>query len=239
MSNIFDLIASVQQTARDNTGNEALGETLWSVEEWLGYFNDAEKEISRRCYAIEDNVIIILTTGTSIYTLNKIVGLSTISLDILDIKDKGQFSYNNSLLEKVTEDYMDKNFPTWRSDSGAPTKFIIYPNANQIRFIPIPTSTYNLSTVTIPIKRLPLLDLSESNPTPEISSRYYEDMKLWALYRAYSKNDVEIELPDGTKQNLSGKYLALFEASVGPRSNANIERIIKEEPSYMRVGVYR
>lgn len=84
------------------------------------------------------------------------------------------------------------------------------------------------------VKRSYLNALSLTNTTPELESKFYEDMKLWALHKAYLKQDSQTR-----NVELSNLFYSQFEARVGPRPNANIQRIMKEEPSYMSIGIRR
>jgi len=222
------LITECERIFRDTVGADS--EKLISQVEWIEYLANAEAEICRRAFVLNTTSTITMAASTHTYSLSR---------HILTVGDKAYFNYDQSYMEKATEDWLDRNLPPWRNTYGTPTKFVVYPTNDEMRVTPIPPAAISGYTVILNIATLPTTTIAAAGDTPEISSKYYSDMKLWALHKAYSKNDVEINLPDGSIQNLSGKYLALFEASVGPRSNANVERIVKEEPSYMRIGVYR
>jgi len=84
------------------------------------------------------------------------------------------------------------------------------------------------------VKRRVLTPLSASNTTPEVAAKYYEHIKTWALFRAYNKKDSQTFDKDAAV-----KYFTLFESMVGPQSSANKERIAKEEPEGLRMGICR
>jgi hypothetical protein len=219
-----DLINQLRNATRDTEGIES-NTTLWDIEEWIEYLNAAQDEICRRALVLSDSLSITVKAGVKSYS---------ISDRILDVDEKAYFSYDGSYLLKRTESWLDFSRTTWRSDTGAPTDFVVYPNLHNIVITPEPTGTYNNSAISFPVKRLPNTPLSVVNVTPEINSKYYEDLKAYALYRAYSKSDAETKDEDRAKM-----YLALFDMSIGPRSNATVEQIMKEEPSTLRVMVRR
>jgi len=219
-----DLIHQLRDITRDNAENSTT-DGLWSFDEWINYLNDGEREICRRALVLPATITLTLVASTSSYS---------ISTKIIDIEGKGYCSYDQSYLTKVTQDWLNHNRTTWRTDTGVPTMYFTDLYNSTITLTPIPTSTEATYTVIILAKALPTTDLSLSNFTPSISSRYYEDMKLWALWRAYSKKDAETN-----DEKLALKYYQMFELSVGARTSANIERIMLEEPDTMRIVVRR
>ena len=219
-----DLINQLRNATRDTEGVEN-NTTLWDIEEWIDYLNSAQDEICRRALVLSDNLSIIAKAGVKSYD---------ISDKVIDVEERAYFSYDGSYLIKRSESWLDYNRTTWRSDTGAPIDFVVYTNTHKIVITPEPTGVYNNYTITVPVKVLPTTPLSVVNTTPEVNSRYYDDLKTFALYMAYSKQDAETK-----DEKRAATYLSLFEMSVGAGSDANIERIMKEEPSTLRVMVRR
>jgi len=216
-----DLIKELKDVTRDTD----IEQPLWSVGEWINYLNDGERELCRRAGVLSGTTTINLISGNASYA---------ISAKILEMDEKGYCNYDASYLTKVTEDWLNHNKSTWRTDTGVPVYYCVDYYNSTLTFTPIPADAQQGYTVAIKTKVLPTTDLSMTNFTPSVSSRYYEDLKLWALYRAYSKQDAETN-----DEKQSAKYYQMFELSVGGRSNANIERIVFTEPSEMRIMVRR
>ncbi len=223
------LVESLQNTTRDTTGTDS--EKLWSEAEWIEYLNDAEREICRRAHLITDYSTsaicdITLATDTASYS---------ISSNILFIKRATHSDGTTTThLKKRTKEWLDENLQGWEDlDSSTPNEYIEEAN-HKLIMVPAPSSTYNGDTVTIEVNRLPKTDLSANNTTPEIDEKYYTDMKTWALYMAYNKDDSQILKNDPDAPNRANRYYSIFEASVGRRANANQERVAKEQPASLR-----
>ncbi len=221
------IVSDLRVRLRDNPADTSL--CKWSDDELLVYLNEGERELCRRAKILEDRTtaavcIITLATGISSYSLH---------IKIIDVNEDAVFSYDGSLLKKRTLKWLDENRPTWRSETGAPTDFVISPDG-KILVTSTPTVTYNTKTISLVVKRLPLLDLSAANTTPEVDARYYEDIKIWALHLAYLKQDAETK-----NESKAIYYEKQFALRVGDIIPANIERIERTEPDNLQIGIYR
>jgi len=135
-----------------------------------------------------------------------------------------------SVIPKRTEEWLDANYAGWRALDDAQPEYVIEKQTHKLVCVPAPSSTYNNTTLQLRVKRLPLNVLSLINTTPEIDSKYYEDLKYWALFKAFSKRDAEIY--DEQKATYYAKtYYGLFESRVGARPDINTQRIMKQEPN--------
>lgn len=220
---LLTLVNSVRSKLNDNSPSEE----RWSDVDIVEYLNTAEREIARRTFDLEDSATdaickITVATGVATYSL------STKILFIRRIK----FSYDNSFLTKRTQKWLDENQATWGEDSGMPSEF--KEGKANITVTPIPTVTYNGYFFYLIVVRLPLVDLSSTNVTPEIGEKYYDDMVEYACYQAKRKRDADTFDPEGAVD-----FYLTFEKSVGLRPDANIERIMKSEPSDLHIQVRR
>jgi hypothetical protein len=214
----------------------ANSEILWNELEWIEYFASAEREICERAHVLEDSTTvavctITLVTATASYALHP---------KILYIEAAvPSWGSDSTPLKKRTEDWLDANYLGWRDLDDSKPEYIIERQTHYIQCVPAPSSTYSAETLSLRVKRLPLVDLSLINVTPEIDARYYDDMKHWALYRAFAKKDAEIY--DEQKSTFYSKhYYNLFEARIGQRPDANTQRIMKQEPATgIQIAPYR
>lgn len=230
-----DLITEVRRVVKDvNIG--ANSEILWNEIEWIEYFASAEREICERAHVLEDS------STAAVVTITMLDGIATYSLHnkILYIeKAIPSWGSDSTPIPKRTEDWLDVNYLGWRDlDDGKP-EYIIEKQTHKITCVPAPSSDYDTETLSLVVKRLPLVDLSLINVTPEIDARYYDDMKHWALYRAFAKKDAEIH--DEKRSTFYSKhYYDLFELRVGLRPDANTQRIMKQEPTTgVQIAPYR
>lgn len=230
-----DLITEVRRVVKDkNLG--ANSEILWNELEWIEYFASAEREICERAHVLEDSTTaavctITLEDGTASYSLHtKILYIE---------KAIPSWGSDSTPLSKRTEDWLDANYLGWRDlDDGEPL-YIVEKQTHKLVCVPAPSDDYDAETLSLVVKRLPLVDLSLINVTPEIDARYYDDMKNWALHRAFAKRDAEIY--DEQKSTFYSKhYYNLFESRIGSRPDANTQRIMKQEPATgIQIAPYR
>ena len=227
MAVIDDLETRTRYHLRD-TGTDP----RWPSAEIKVWLADGQDEICRRAYVLEDFATVSICKLTMVATQatydlsNKILVIEEATLyDATGVFD--------SFVEVVDKHEVTYQRPTWITDTGKPIKMIVYSNAKVI-VTPIPTADEAGYYIMMTVKRLPLHNLTDSYPTPEISSRYSDDMVNWACHKAYLKDDVDT-------QNLvqSGRFLGMFEASIGPRPNATIERVVKSQSHDMHIQVRR
>jgi hypothetical protein len=229
------LITDLRRVVKD-TNITANSEILWNELEWIEYLNSAEREICERAHVLEDS------TTAAVCTITLVTATATYSLHnkILYVKSAvPSWGSDSTPLLKRTEAWLDKFYLGWRDLDDSEPDYIIEKQTNQLQLVPGPSSDYNGETLALTVDRLPLVDLSLINTTPEIGSKYYDDMKYWALYRAFSKKDAEIYDAEKATQYAS-RYYNAFEARVGPRPSSNVQRIMKQEPtSGLQLGIYR
>ena len=217
---LLTLVNQVRVRLDDNTPSEYKHSDV----DVVGALNTGEREVARRTYDIEDTTSYISTIVTSTHTY-------TTSDKIIFIK-RMELSYDKSVLNKRDEEWLDDNRATWKTDTGIPTDFVEYKST--YRLTPIPTSTYNGYFLYLTVARLPLYDLSETNLTPEVHSKYYDDMVNYACFILKTKPDIDTIDPDGAMT-----FYRLFETNVGPRVSGNIERQVKSQPTGMRIQIRR
>ncbi len=227
MAVIDDLETRVRYHLRD-TGTDPRC-TSAEIKVWLA---DGQDEVCIRALVLEDSTTvavckIMLTATVAKYDISrKIIVIEEAMLydaggvfdSFIDVTDRHEITYQR---------------PTWVTDEGKPTDLLIYNNATAI-VTPIPTTTEAGYYIIMTVKRLPLHNLNDSYPTPEISSQFSDDMVNWACHKAYLKDDVDT-------QDLvqSGRFLGMFEASVGPKPNASIARVTKSQSHDMHIQVRR
>ena len=231
---IDDLIADVRNDLRDNTSTR-----LWSDSELYVYADEGQREIARRALVLNDSATFLLITGIASYALAPLVNLASVALGTSVISIDQEITVTTGsgdilVVRKRTIPWLNANRHEWRNwVSGKPHFFVEH--LGTIMFVPSPSSDFNGSTVTLYLKRMPLNSFASGTPVIEVDPRYYDDLKWWMKYRAYDKKDAETYKPDKSLQAYQK-----FEASIGIRENANIERIMMEEPEdYMQIYLTR
>jgi len=225
------LVSDLRTITRD-IDNGVPTELLWSDSEIMSFLNEGETEIAERTLCIED------TDTMAVCDLTLVTSTATYSThaSVIDVKNI-TFSHDTSVVltkadHQKTEGWLDKNVSGWRTmTAGDPMYYILRPNS-KITFVPAVDSGYNATTATLTVVKRPTTILSSTNTTPEVSSKYYEAMKKWALYRMYDKKDSQTLDPKTSLLNYT-----LFENMVGPRPSLNVERIVREEPEGMQMEV--
>ena len=214
------LVDNVRLKLADNTPSER----RWSDEEVLAAVNTGEREVARRTYDIRDSS----TSAICTVTIEEDVATYDLSTKVLYI-ERMECSYDGYPLSKRTIAWLDEERKTWKVDEGMPD---FVEGRTSFTVTPIPTDEHAGYYFYLTVVRLPLLDLSESNATPEVHEKFYEDIEDYACYKLKMKRDADTFDPEGAMG-----FYALFEKSVGARPDANIERVIKEEPSGLRIQV--
>jgi hypothetical protein len=227
MAVIDDLETRIRYHLRD-TGTDP----RWTSAELKIWLADGQDEICKRAYAIEDTT----TAAVCMLSLSATVATYDLSRKIILIEEAALYDATgvfDSFINVVDRHEMTYQRPTWITDTGKPTDLLVYDNAKAV-VTPIPTTSEAGYYIMMTVKRLPLHNLTDSYPTPEISSQFSDDMVNWACYKAYLKDDTDT-------QDLvqAGRFLGMFEASVGSRPNAAIERAIKSQSHDMHIQVRR
>jgi hypothetical protein len=220
--NLSGVLKTLVDDVRSTLDDTSPSEYRFSDIEIVRAMNLGEREIARRTYDLLSDADVTITTGGHSYDIGD---------EVLFI-ERIELSYDGSVLKKRNKEWLDTNKPTWKTDTGLPVDFVEY--KTNFRITPIPTSTYNGYTLTLTVARLPVSDLSESNTTPEVHYKYYPDIVNYACYILKNKRDADTFDPEGAVL-----FYAAFENSVGARTSGDVERVIKEEPTGMRVMIWR
>ena len=180
-------------SAADDVGDQAF--RLWEDFEWASYANEAVQLLCEEFLLITDSSTasvcsIVVASGTAIYPYSD---------KILHIEE-ARLSGRRKPLDFRTGAFFTAQNPEWRTQIGEPTAYCIDETTGFIRFDKIPESA---GTLALTVKRMPLLDLSESRKKdpPEIHPRYHKRLKHYMLFKAYSKRDTEAIDPSKANRN--------------------------------------
>lgn len=192
---------------------------LWSDADWIRYANDAQREACRRARLIVDS------TTTAICRIAMVGGTATYALDprVLFIK-RAKLSGRSMPLSRASHKDLDRSVPGWETQTGEPQAYVPDMNENEFRPYPTPTAA---ATASLTVIRLPLVDMEDTDDSPEIKSHLHASLQFWMLYRAYSKQDTET-----LDKQKAADSLALFEAEFGKKSTAVDEAWIAREHGY-------
>jgi hypothetical protein len=106
---------------------------------------------------------------------------------------------------------MQRDFPTWRTESGIGTKQPYYfMKGHKLRIYPIPDAADAGDTLLIEAWRLPDECVLTEQDDLEIPDEYHRDLMWWVLYEAFSKRDAETYDPRKAEE-----YLAKFNQVFG------------------------
>jgi hypothetical protein len=219
--------AEIIDLARNEFLDDAQEPYLWSNNTLELYLNEAEREACRRASLLIDKETSQDSDSIPLCSLDVVAGTSiyTVSQKIVLVKDL--FLASNGLpLEQKTEDWLDDQYPYWRTSEGTPAYYI--QRKGKVEIVPTPEEN---DTATLVVQRLPLEDVTYAGgETPEVPAEYHIDLIPWILHLAYRKQDAEAEDPVKAADNER-----LFRAKFGPSVSALTEKNRRRRPRGMRL----
>lgn len=197
-----------------NELDDATQPYLWSDQELIEYFADAENEAARRARLLIDSTTaeiceIAVVANTAEYELDSRVLF--IRRATLDFQRMRRASYRD----------LDAQLQGWEEDEGNTSHFITDLDTGKVRLYPIPTAN---ATLRMTVARLPLVEMNALDDKPELKPHYHRSLRFWAMFRAYMKQDSETY-----NKGRADSALALFEQEFGKKSSAVDEEWIERE----------
>lgn len=181
---------------------------LWADSELTGFLNEAQSEASVRANLIYDETSpvteIEVEAGTALYKHSPLI----------KSVDRVVLGSTQRPLDRFTQPQMDVRQPSWRRDTGRPSRFC--EEQTYLLLHPTPTDT---DLLRLAVWRLPREALEQECDEPEIEPRYHLLLLDWVLFRAYNKRD-----SDGYNPALAATHEGRFTASFGERPDANVQR---------------
>jgi hypothetical protein len=207
--NLGELIDAAQHDLADTKGSDA--KRLISRGEWVRYAVDGENEACRRARLILDSTTQAIcrpevAEGEPLVTLDaRVLWVRRVSLDS-----------TGRPLSKSRSDLLDLQRPGWEDETGEVTHFLQDYETGKLRLFRIPEAA---DVLRLSVYRLPLRPMRENEDAPEIRAQWHERLVNYMLFKAYSKQDVELvrDLPRATA------HLGLFEQEFGPKRSAKDE----------------
>lgn len=189
---------------------------LWGNSELVDAAADAQNEACRRARLLIDS------NTASICQINTAIGTALYVLDsrVLFVR-RAKLGTQDMPLRRASFRDLDANIHRWEAITGTPTHYVTDYETGKIRLYPIPVA---VDTLSMTVVRLPLIEISDEEQTPEIKPHYHRSLRFWMMYRAYSKQDA-----DTLDKNKAAASLALFEQEFGPKSRAIDEEWIERE----------
>lgn len=211
-------VADFIEEFRDAVGDNELP-YFWSSEIIVRYLNEAVQEACERAKLIEDRSTptvcsVTLQAGESTYHLHP---------SVFEIK---RLSFRGRPLDETSVEELDSDFPGWESRGGTPRMFVFEQASGgqppKVRLVPTPTAADTIALTVCRGALKPLsADLDQSRP--EIHERFHLRLMDWMLHRAYLKQDADTFDP-----NKAATSLALFVQAFGERSDANVQRKLRD-----------
>lgn len=216
-----DLIAQFRADAFDEEAPYAFSDV--SVTGWI---NEAEVEATLRrdlLHESEDADLceIAVTAGEPRYDLHAKWARIT---DVFWEPDGGTAA-DRIRMVPIKRSELDRIKPNWRTDEEDPPRYVIVED-KRLRLGCLPGAA---GTLYLEGYRMPLEDMSEDADVPEIGDAHHRHLVAWALHKAYSRPDTEIENPQR-----AASALADFEAHFGPRVNADMLRDTESTPTFVK-----
>jgi len=206
--NLSQLEASFRVDADD-----AVKPYLWSSDEVIGWFNEAEEEACLRANLIpekEDPAICQIAVSQadgSVYRLHELIH----EIEYVSLTDAAGVRYRLDITDRHE---LDRIRPNWRTESRRPTGIIRYDT--KLELDSVVDGSY---TLNIEVFRLPRRPMAAEKDCPEINRIHHKHLVQWVLHRAYEKPDSETLNPEK-----SARALAKFEEYFGTRPDANQRR---------------
>jgi hypothetical protein len=195
---------------------------LWTDDDWTAYFNDAVNEACSRAHLLIDGTTasicqVPIVAGTGLYTLDS---------RVLAVK-RVKLSDQTIPLTQSTWETLDATVLDWENLTGDPKVFV---NESKTELLLVPKPAVS-DTAYLRVARLPLVVMTDpDNHSPEIPEEYHRGLMLWAISRAYLKND-----EDTLNLRKSQMYEAKFTAKFGPSVSAKAEKMRQRTPRDARV----
>lgn len=190
--------------------------------EWL---NEAEGEAAVRMRLLHESTDagvcqIDVDAGTAIYTLDaRLFELTHVAFRLDGSTERAQ-------LRLVSTGWLDQNVPDWRDETGTPLYAVQLETT--IRLVPKPDAA---GTLLLEGYRLPLVPMADGEDKPEIHGAHHRHLVEWCLHRAFSVPDSEL-----LDTNKAAEALQRFTAYFGPRPDANLRRMTREDVDHHNVA---
>ena len=175
------------------------------------WINQGYKEAARRSHCLRDS------STTAICSLTALAGTPEVAYSplILNLVRVSVPAKQNKILRQIKAELLDQSRPNWESATGDAQCYVVGLNGRRLQLFPAPIVDTVLKMTVI---RLPILDLENASDSPEemFPEEYHQGLVQWALYKAFSKTDAEVN--DTEKSN---RALRAFEEEFGTREDAN------------------
>lgn len=175
--------------------------TIWA--------NEAQDEACRRGE-------LLVSTSADFCTVAFAADDESVALDPRIVRIK-RARVNGKTVSVMSADQMQEMFPEWMDDTTrtTPTHLIEGVDTGFLHLWPRPAEA---GEVKITVQRMAIEPMANSTDEPEIRAELHPQLVDWLLYRAHSKDDIEIY--DDTKARLA---LARFEAEFGSKASGRNE----------------
>lgn len=213
-------VSDIINSARSDYLYDPVADYLWDEAGMLRKINEAQRQACNRANLIYDDSTpeytrLTLVDGQASYPFSpKLTVIENIILD-------------GHIIPKKTQENLDTQVPTWRTDSGMLNKDIYAViKGRSLRFTPIPDATDAGSIVYLETYRLPAEDLMTLGDDPEIPEENHRDLIYWVLHECYKKTDV-----DTFNQDKSDYFLGRFNEIFGSYVPARVRQHQFENPA--------
>lgn len=207
------LIAAYRVAAQDTERPYLVSDD--QVLEWL---SEAEGEAAVRMRLLHESASaavceIDVASGTATYDLHESL------YELTHVAFRLDGSTERTDVRLTSTGWLDQNVSAWRDETGTPLYAV--QNETSIRLVPKPNAA---GTLLLEGFRLPLVPMTDPDHEPEIHKAHHRYLVDWVLYRTWSVPDTELAAADKATA-----ALARFTAYFGPRPDANLRRITRED----------
>ncbi len=150
MSTASELITIGREDYLDDTVGATAGDGLVTDATFLRFLIEAQEQACRRMDLLYDE------TTAAICTLTLVDGTRVYLLDSRITKLE-RVEYDSAAIPQKTVEELNISNPTWRTDTGEPTQFVV--RQRSLYPIPYPGADEDTDTLSLEVYRLPLVDL--------------------------------------------------------------------------------
>lgn len=198
---------------------------LVSDDQALEWLSEAEGEAAVRMRLLHESASaavceIDVASGTATYDLHESL------YELTHVAFRLDGATERTSVRLVSTGWLDQNVPCWRDETGTPLYAVQYETS--IRLVPEPDAA---GTLLLEGYRLPLTPMTDGEHEPEIHKAHHRYLVDWALYRTWGVPDSELQADDKATA-----ALARFTAYFGPRPDANLRRITREDVEHHNVA---
>ena len=208
-----DMIALYRAQAMDIADPPFCSDELLTI-----YANEGQDEACRRGQLIRD-------ASSTMCTVAYAAGDESVAVDARIVQVLRAF-VDGYPVDVIGSDQMDVFMPGWHASASAarPSKLVAGLSVGALHLWPTPSQA---GQVKLHVLRMPIKKLANEIDKPEIRPELHQALVEWMLYRAYSRDD-----PDMNSNTKAAIALQKFTAEFGQKPSGRNEQWVRDSAGH-------